>query len=409
MPEQDLYKVLGVSRDASEDEIRKAYRKLALKYHPDRNKDDPTAEDRFKELSVAHGVLSDPEKRKLYDEFGLPGLREGFDPEQARRYGVGGAPGGGVPGGGVPPGMDGFEGYQEVDVQDLFEQLFRGFGGFGGQPGMEDLFGGRGRGGGRVRTTGSPFGGGPVTGRGRDVAMEVPVGFMEAVKGGQRTFEVELPVACDTCGGTGFAKGETTACPECGGSGQTSRQSWFSSGQSTCTRCGGTGRVPKTPCATCGGNGRVTSRRKLRVRIPPGAATGNEIRLSGKGEAGLKGGPPGDLILRLQVTDHPDIRRDGLDLIMGVTVTVPEAYLGSKIEVPTPYDTVRVTLPEGTRSGQKLRVRGHGIRKNSGQKGDLILELSVQPPDARDEETQKRVRALQDAYRSDPRPDDPWK
>jgi molecular chaperone DnaJ len=413
MPEQDLYKVLGVSRDAGQDEIRKAYRKLAMKYHPDRNKDDKQAEERFKEISVAYGVLSNEEKRKLYDEFGLTGLREGFDPEKARRYGAGAAAGGRPGAGHPPPGAGGFEGFEEVNVQDLFEQLFRGFGGFGGPPGAEDIFGG-GRGGspfGRGRAGPSPFGGpagGAVTARGRDVALQVDVGFLDAVRGAERTFEVEIPTACEVCGGSGFKTGDTSTCPECSGTGQSAHQGWFGSGRGTCARCGGTGRVPTTPCPECGGQGRRTTRKKIRVRIPPGASTGNEIRLEGRGEAGLKGGPAGALILRLRVQDHPTIEREGLNLVMPVTVTVPEAYLGSKIRVHTPFDTVRVTLPKGARTGQKLRVRGHGIRKKKGERGDLILVLQVQPPDVQADEVSRHVEALESGYSSDPREANPW-
>lgn len=388
MPEQDLYKVLGVESDASEEDIKKAYRKLALKCHPDRNPGDTAAEERFKEISVASGVLSDPEKRKLYDEFGLQGLREGFDPEQARRYGVSGgfrpAPGG------APPGMD--------DVQDIFEQLFHGFGGFGSAPGFEDLRSGAMR--------GSPFG--PITSRGRDVAVQVEVSFMEAVRGAGKTFQVEIPSACTACSGSGFMPGDTAACPDCGGGGRRSRTSWFSSSTTTCSRCGGTGRIASTPCAECRGQGRVSGARTLRVKIPPGAATGNEIRLEGKGEAGLKGGPPGDLVLRLSVSDHPVVRREGDDLLLPLPVTVPEAYDGAKILVHTPWEQVRVTLPKGARTGQKLRVRGHGIRRRDGRKGDLMLLLEVQPPDRHDASTREHVRALENAYGKDIRSTNPF-
>lgn len=393
MPEKDLYKVLEVSRDASEDDIKKAYRKLAMKYHPDRNPDDKKAEERFKEISVAHGVLSDPEKRRLYDEFGLTGLREGFDPEQARRHGFQG----GFPGTGVPPGGQGFEHFEEINVSDLFEQLFRGFGGFGSAPGVEDL---------RRGPMGSPFG--SITGKGRDVAVQVEVGFMEAVRGVERSFEIELPSACPGCTGSGFLPGESHPCPDCGGSGTQSRTSWFTSSRATCGRCGGTGRVPSRPCPDCSGQGRVSARRTLRVRIPPGAQTGNEIRLKGRGEAGLKGGPAGDLVLRLGVAEHPHVRRQGDDLTVSLPVTVPEAYSGAKIRVPTPWETVLVTLPRGARTGQKLRVRGHGIRRKNGAQGDLYLLLEVQPPDRRDASTDEHVKALENAYGSELRSRNPF-
>ncbi len=397
MPEQDLYRVLGVARDASEDDIKKAYRRLALEFHPDRNPGDTAAEERFKEISVAHGVLSDPEKRKLYDEFGLQGLRDGFDPEQARRYGAAGGFAG-APGAGVPPGVQGFEGFEEINVQDLFEQLFRGFGGFGGAPGYEDVEQG--------------FAGAPrmraVPSQGRDVAVQVEVTFLESIRGAEKSYTVQIPTACSRCSGSGYLPGESASCPRCGGSGRQSRPSLFSGSQTSCGHCGGTGRVPTTPCPDCGGRGRVSGSRTLRVKIPPGAETGNEIRIGGRGEAGAKGGPAGDLLLRLEVAGHPTIRREGDDLIVPLAITVPEAYSGAKIRVGTPWEPVRVTLPRGARTGQKLRVRGHGVRRRNGVKGDLILVLEVQPPDARDEATEEHVRALEGAYSQDVRGDDPF-
>jgi molecular chaperone DnaJ len=249
---------------------------------------------------------------------------------------------------------------------------------------------------------------GPVTSRGRDVSLTIDVGFIEALKGAERTFEVELPVACDTCSGKGFSRGETVSCPQCNGTGAQTRSSWFSAGQSTCGHCGGTGRVAKTPCPSCSGQGRKSSRRTIRVRIPPGADTGNEIRLKGRGEAGVRGGPAGDLILRLQVQPHADIGRDGLDLTFSVPVTVPEAYTGAKIRVHTPWDAVLVSLPTGASSGQKLRVRGHGIRKSKGKKGDLIIVLQIMAPDVRDDDTESHVRALEGSYSTDPRARNPF-
>ena len=397
MPEQDLYRVLGVPRDASEDDIKKAYRRLALEFHPDRNQGDGAAEERFKEISVAHGVLSDPEKRKLYDEFGLQGLRDGFDPDQARRYAAsGGFPG--SPGAGVPPGVQGFEGFEEINVQDLFEQLFRGFGGFGGAPGFEDL---------DTRMPGARQGR-SVPSQGRDVAIQVDVSFLESIRGAEKSFEVQIPGTCTRCTGSGYLPGESAACPRCGGSGQQSRPSLFTGSQTSCAHCGGTGRIPTTPCPGCGGQGRVSGRRTLRVKIPPGAETGNEIRLRGRGEAGARGGPAGDLLLGLRVQGHPRVRREGDDLILPLAITVPEAYSGAKIRVSTPWEPVRVTLPGGSRTGQKLRVRGHGVRRRNGERGDLILVLEIQPPDVHDEATGKHVGALEGAYSRNVREDDPF-
>ncbi len=400
MPERDLYEVLGVSRSAGADEIKKAYRKLAKKFHPDLHPGDKRAEEKFKEVSVANSILTDPEKRKLYDEFGLTGLREGFNADAVRAYRAGG---GGFPGGWPPdaghgaPGGQGFEGYQEINIQDLFEQIFGRMGGAGrggrggGFQGIEDL---------DLGGAGFPFAGqqGRAHGHGRDSTVEVQVGFMEALRGAERMFELELPTACDTCGGTGYRQGDMATCPECKGSGTRTRAGIFAQGRSACQRCGGTGRVPSRKCDACGGEGRVLTRKQLRVRIPPGASTGNEIRLKGKGEAGIQGGPAGDLLLRLHVADHAVARREGDDLSIPLQVSVPEAYLGSKIEVKTPWESVKVTLPRGARTGQKLRVRGHGVRRKDGKNGDLILEILVQPPDRGGPATEDRVRALGDAY-----------
>jgi len=399
MQEKDLYAVLGVARGASVDEIKGAYRKLAKKFHPDRNPGNKDAEERFKEISVAYGVLSDRKKRALYDEFGLTGLREGFDPEVMRRYGQAGFPGApGGAGGGYPGG------FQEVDMRDLFEQLFRGFGGFGGFGGPAGRRGGGvsgGRGGfdfhgfddGEDVAEGFPHGAGRG---GHDIALEVPVGFMDALKGGEHTFEVSLPVACGECGGDG-AHATSKPCPACGGKG-TSRSSLFSSKPAPCRRCRGTGRADSEPCRECGGRGHAQAARKIRVRIPAGAEDGSTLRLRGMGVPGGRGAQGGDLVLRLRVQEHPVARRDGDDLHVPLEVSIPEAFLGGKIEIATPWEEVKVTIPPGSVSGQRLRIRGHGVRHKSGRKGDLYLELTVVPPDRKGRDVDDKVRALEGAY-----------
>lgn len=397
MQDKDLYAILGISRSTSKDEIRSAYRDLAKKYHPDKNPGDKAAEEKFKEISVAYGVLSDDNKKKIYDEFGFMGLREGFDPEVARRYkqqgfdvGTGGFPGG-YPGG---PG-----GFEEINIQDLIEQLFKGFGGFGGYRGGVgfeeiDLGGG----------THEFYSG---AGRsGRDIVINVPISFMEAIRGGEKTFEVRLPDICEDCGGAGYRRAQKT-CPVCGGKGTKSSFSFFSSKKTACSHCGGKGKVSSEPCRTCRGSGHAETRKTIRVKIPPGAENSSTLNLKGQGEP-IKGGTRGDLILKLNVSSHPLARREGNDITIPVEISLPEAYLGGKIEIPTPWDRVKVTVPAGTKSDQKLRIKGHGIRHKDGRRGDLYLELKIQPPDQRNSEIESKVKSISDAYSRSFRKTNPW-
>ncbi len=403
MQEKDLYAILGVSKTAGKDEIRTAYRDLAKKYHPDRNPGNKQAEEKFKEISVAYGVLSDEKKRKLYDEFGFMGLREGFDADTVRRYrqqgfdvGTGPFPGGGFQG---APG-----GYESINFQDLIEQLFRGFGGFGG-------FGGSGGSGGGIDFEEIEFGGraGEAfgTGRvGRDIVVNVPVSFMEAIKGGEKTFEIMLPDGCPDCGGEGV-RGARKTCPACGGKGTKQSFSIFSSKRVTCTQCRGTGQVSSESCASCMGSGQREAKKTIRVKIPPGAGNGSTLKLRGQGEPG-KGGAKGHLILKLNVASHPTARRDGDDLTIPLEISLPEAYLGAKIEIPTPWDTVKVTVPAGTKSDQKLRIKGHGVRHKDGTKGDLYLDLKIQPPDRRSNEIESKIKSISEAYSDSFRKSNPW-
>jgi molecular chaperone DnaJ len=406
MEQKDLYEILGVSRSAADDELKSAYRKLAKKYHPDRNPGNKSAEERFKEISVAYGVLSDPKKRKLYDEFGFMGLREGFNVDAARTYkqaggGFGGGFGRGYGGGfgGGRPGAGG--GYEEINIQDLIEQLFRGFGGFGGfgeSAGFDEAeFDDR-----TEQVYRSPVG------RGRDVSLTVPISFMEAVRGGEKSFKVTLPDACSDCGGKGF-RGAQKTCPVCNGKGTTkSSHGFFGSKTSTCRRCGGSGKVSSEPCRTCGGSGRGETDKTIRVKIPMGAEDGQTLKLRGQGEPGPGSGAKGDLVLKLNVEPHPLARREGDDIIIPLEISLPEAYLGGKIDVPTPWEVVRMTIPSGSKSGQKMRIKGHGIRRRSGRKGDLYLELKIQPPDRRSPDIESKVKEISDAYSPAFRKTDPW-
>lgn len=340
--DEDLYAVLGVPRTATTDEIRKAYRKLARKYHPDVNPGDKAAEERFKQVSRAHDALSDEKQRALYDEFGSEGLQAGFDPDRARQFrnwqraSRGAGPGGGRARRGRAP----FGGGAGGD---------RGFGGF------EDLFGGM-------------FTRGPVPERGSDVEVAVPVDFLEAVRGASRSISVRRPQPCVACRGTGEnARG--------------------------------------ADCSKCSGSGVVEDPVRLNVKIPAGVETGSRVRVAGKGGAGLDGGPPGDLFMVIEVKPHPLLEREGNDLTLEVPVTVPEAMRGATVTVPTPEGDVALRIPAGTQSGRRLRLRGKGVpRLQGGDRGDLYVRVMVQVPEDGDR-VRDVLGALEAAYGADVRKD----
>src|SRR5713226_2701542 len=349
MAERDLYKILGVERSASQDDIRKVYRKLARKYHPDINPGNKEAENKFKEISAAHEVLGDSAKRKLYDEFGEAGLAPGFDPEKARSYRQWqeqSASTGGV---------------SEFDVGDL--------GGLFGDLG--DLFGA----GGHTRQSG------PM--RGQDMEASLEVDFLDAVRGFRTALTLRRPVSCETCHGSGASPGSSPVnCPECGGTGMRSMAQGPLQFRQTCPRCGGTGRLPGSACSSCGGSGRVTRSETVRVNIPPGAETGRRIRIPGKGEVGIRGGPAGDLYLVPRVRPHPLLTRSGRDLTMELPLTVGEALRGANVEAPTPTGAVKVKIPPGAQSGQLLRIKGKGVQAHGKTPaGDLYLRLMVRLPE----------------------------
>jgi molecular chaperone DnaJ len=369
MADQDFYNILGVKRNASQDEIRKAYRKLARKYHPDINPGNKEAENKFKEISAAHEVLSDSAKRKLYDEFGEAGLASGFDPDKARAYrqwqdqsaSTGGSP--------------------QFDLGDLGDL----FGEFGG------LF----RGGQRAQRAG------PM--RGEDIEAGLDIDFLDAVRGFQTALTLRRSVLCETCNGSG-TKPESSpqTCPNCGGKGTQSVSQGTLQFRQTCPRCGGTGRLPGSPCASCGGSGRVTRSDTIRVNIPPGAETGKTIRVPGKGEAGIRGGPPGDLFIVPRVRPHPIVTRSVRDLTMELPLTVGEALRGATVEVPTPMGTVSVKIPPGSQSGQLLRIRGKGVQAHGKTPaGDLYLRLMVRVP--KDGVPQEIAEQIDRAYTEDVR------
>lgn len=337
MAKRDFYDVLGVSKGASAEEIKKAYRKKAKELHPDRNSDNPNAEAQFKEVNEAYDALKDPERKAAYDRFG----HAAFD------GGMGGGP----------------RGAQQGDFASAFSDVFDDL--FG------DFMGGRG-GGGRQRAT-----------RGSDLRYNLRVSLEDAFSGLQKTIKVPTSVACSTCNGSGAEGGaEPTTCPTCSGMGKVRAQQGFFTVERTCPTCSGMGQIIQNPCKVCGGAGRVEKDRSLSVNIPAGVETGTRIRLAGEGEAGLRGGPTGDLYIFIEVADHPLFQRDGQNLFCLVPVSMATAALGGDIEVPTiDGGRSRVKVPAGSQSGRQMRLRGKGMPAlRGGTQGDMFIELAVETP-----------------------------
>ncbi|HET8739907.1 MAG TPA: molecular chaperone DnaJ [Acidimicrobiia bacterium] len=343
--EKDFYEVLGVAETATQEEIKKAYRKLAQTHHPDANPGDESAEERFKEISEAYATLSDPEQRKEYDQVRRLAASGGFS-----GFGSGG-----------PGGFGGFGG-QQVRVEDL-QDLLGGFGGF------SDLFG---FGSQRSRT-------GPT--RGADLATELTIGFEDAAFGVTTDVVVEGPATCSRCGGSGAEPGTTvTTCPTCGGRGVVAQNQGFFSFSQPCPQCGGSGRLIEQRCSQCRGTGTETRRRNVRLKVPAGVKDGTTLRLRGKGAPGAFGGPPGDLLVKVRVAPSRTFGRKGNDLTVKVPITYSEAVLGTKVDVPTLNGAVKVKIPPGTPSGKTFRVRGKGIVPERGRPGDLLVTVEVAVP-----------------------------
>ena len=375
----DYYKVLNVPKGATDDEIRKSYRKLARQYHPDKNPGNKEAEEKFKEISAAYDTLKDPEKRKLYD-------MGGFRPN-------GGAGGfGGF--GGFDPGQFRTAQGQPVDfdLSDLFSQMGGGLGDLG------DLFN-------RART--SRGGAQQRQQGGRDIAAKVKISFEDALRGVEIKIPVEKDVVCDTCHGNGAKPGTTPKlCPECDGRGVTSRDEGFFSLATPCPRCGGSGTIVETPCKDCKGRGRRNKVVRYRVKLPAGTKDGAKIRVRGKGELGTGGGPPGDLIVNVTVEESELFERRGDDFIVDVPVTLAEAALGEEVRVPTPEGTtVRVKVPAGSEDGKLLRIRGRGAPKKGkpDQRGDLLARVRIAVPQKLTKEQEDALRAYQKATTTNPR------
>lgn len=359
----DLYEILGVERNASDAEIKKAYKRLARKYHPDVNPGDRNAEEQFRKINTAYEILSDPEKRRLYDRMGMAAFQRASGP---------------------PPGAEHFRDF--------------GFGDFSGSP-FEDLFeaffGGTGT---RRRTTRGPQ-------RGEDLQYQATIDFKDAY------FGVEIPVAfqrfvtCEVCQGSGMdPAARPSTCPTCRGSGTVTYQSGFIRLSQTCPRCQGTGEVGARPCPRCAGSGRMTVQENLRVKVPAGADTGFRLRIPGKGNSGFRGGPPGDLYISIVVRPHPTFRREGDNLVAEIPVTFVEASLGARISVPTMTGPIVVKLPEGTQPGSRIRVRGKGFpHPGGGGQGDLVLEIRVQVPKRLSPQAQQILREFEKLHPEFPR------
>ncbi len=339
MANDDYYSLLGVERTASADDIKKAFRKLALKYHPDRNPGDKAAEDRFKKISEAYEVLSEPDKRRLYDQYGAEGVRQSF-------------------------GSGGFQ-WSDFSHADEFSDIFEGM--FGGGL-FEQLFGGARRGPGGQQ-------------RGSDLRVDVEISFMDAVRGTDKTIEISKHDTCIACVGSGAASGtRPSRCRHCGGHGQVRVTQGFFSIAQTCPVCRGTGQMIEKPCPSCHGSGRVERRKSLKVKIPAGIDHGARLKVSGEGEAGARGAAAGNLYVVVHVKEHELFKRDGHHIVCDVPISFPKAALGCEIDVPTVHGATIVKVPAGTQHGKIFRLKGKGIRDLQGETGDHFVRVNVETP-----------------------------
>jgi len=330
MAKEDYYQLLGVSRNASDDDIKKSFRRLEMKYHPDRNPDNAEALEQFKKIKEAHDVLSDPKKRSAYDQFGHAG---------------------------VDPSMGGGAGFGAGGFSDIFGDVFG------------DIFGGGGRSRGGAQ-------------RGSDLRYNLEISLEEAVAGTEVKIQIPTLVTCKSCNGSGATKGSAvTTCPTCHGHGAVRMQQGFFSVQQTCPTCRGTGKQIKDPCRSCHGQGRIQDTKTLSVKIPPGVDTGDRIRLSGEGEAGEAGGTAGDLYVQVHVKEHPIFTRDGANLYCEVPISFPKACLGGEVEVPTLSGKVALKIPPETQTGRLFRLAGKGVKPvRGGAVGDLMCRVRIETP-----------------------------
>jgi molecular chaperone DnaJ len=360
---RDYYQILGVDKKASTSDIKKAFRKLARKYHPDLNPGDKASEAKFKEIQEAYAVLSDSKKRSQYDQFGFAGdVPPGGGPHQQT----------------YTSGFEGFDfsSFGSSPFQDVFSNIF----------------------GGRSQTAQRPQ-------RGEDLHYTMKVGFQDAIDGVKTRIKLTRMKSCPTCRGKGYVGNQGQgSCPACGGSGQMSMQRGFMKFASPCSTCGGTGKSPGTQCSQCHGSGLVSKTDLISVRIPAGVNSGSKVRIPGKGNAGRNGGHIGDLFITIEVDTHPFFKRKGKNIYINLPITVPEATLGAKINVPTLYGKTTIRIPPGTKSGQKFRLRDKGAPVPGKRiKGDQYVEVSIVPPPFEDEKIRELMKDLQKISPENPR------
>ncbi len=372
---KNYYDILGVSKNAGKDEIKKAYRKLARKWHPDINPGNKEAEQKFKEISEAYDVLGNEEKKKLYDEFGEDGLRSGFDAEQARQY-------------------QKWQTYQDESMRDeasgrfhSFEDIFGDIFGFGGEgaSGARDF---------RARR--------PQ--KGRDIEQDYSIDMISALKGVETDFSLQMERNCDQCSGTGIApEASQSTCAQCKGLGRVEVAQGPMSFTRACPACGGAGKTGP-PCSRCQGRGTAVESERIRVNIPAGVKEGSRVRVAGKGEAGEAGGPSGDLYLKIHIKPHPLLKREGDDIYVDVPITVQEAMAGASITVPTLDGMVKLKIPPGSQSGKTMKLKGKGaINPKTKQRGDLLARLIVKVPQTTEEEGLKAAEKISQYYTEDVR------
>ncbi len=364
---RDLYDVLGVPKTAPAAEIKKAYRKLARKYHPDLNPNDKAAESKFKEIQAAYDVLSDPKKKAQYDQFGFAGDRP--------------------PGSGPGPGPSSAGGFEGFDFSDFGSGSFRDL--------FQNIFGG-------AAARGDAYHPGPQ--RGEDLLYTMKVGFQDAVRGLQTKIQLTHLVACPSCAGSGSKAGSSKPCPSCRGTGKASHQRGYMKFSGACPACGGRGSVKSGDCRDCQGQGLAQKTETITVRIPAGVDNGSRVRIPGKGHAGPDGGPPGDLYIQIETMPHLLFRREGVNIQVKVPITVPEATLGAKIDVPTLEGPAVIRIPPGTKSGQRFRLKGKGVAAFGARScGDEFVEVTIVPPPFGDERVRELMKNLEPLYGGNPR------
>jgi molecular chaperone DnaJ len=360
MEDKDYYRILGVARDASEDEIKKSYRKVAMQFHPDRNPGNKEAEEKFKVASEAYEVLRDPEKREIYDRYGTEGLKG--------------------------TGFTGFRGFD--DIFSAFGDIFEDFFGFGTTRGRRA----------RVR-------------QGADLRYDLKISFYDAAFGKETDIEIPRNVVCEICNGTGAKPGTyPTHCPNCKGTGQVTRSQGFFTISTTCGQCQGEGKIILHPCKECRGQGKVRRTKKLQIKIPPGVDNGSKLRIRGEGEPGERGGPPGDLFVFLYVEAHDFFSREGDDIICQIPISFPQAALGTEIEVPTLDGKKNLAIPKGTEGGDILRIKGEGFPRIRGYgRGDEIVQIIVKTPNNLSKRQEELLREFEELSKRKERGGEGWK